>query len=106
MTDLILVRVNCPDRDTADLLSRKAIEARLAACTNLSGPVTASYVWEGRVERDEEYVLVLKARATAWAALRDLVRQHHPFDTPAILALPVIEAEPGYAAWLVDNTDP
>ncbi len=105
MTDLILVRVNCPDAATAQTVAKAAIEARLAACTNLSGPVTANYIWQGHVEQEAEYVLVLKARASAWSALRDLVKRHHPFDTPAILAIPVIEAEPDYARWLVDNTD-
>lgn len=100
MTNLILIRVNCPTREEAEALGTKAIEARLAGCANVEGPVTSIYHWEGRIERDEEYVLWLKAPAENWAKLNDFLMRNHSFDTPAVLAIPCIHANPSYEAWL------
>ena len=102
--DLLLIRVNCPDRNTADAISDALIAAKLAPCTNLQGPVTSTYTWQGTVEQGEEWVLWIKAQAEAFDAIEALVRQHHPHDVPAILALPVARANTDYVQWVMDNT--
>lgn len=105
MTGLLLIRVNCPDRETADAISEAVIAAQLAPCTNLTGPVTATYVWQGEIETGEEWVLFIKAHEDAAARIEQLVAGLHPDDVPAILALPVARVNAAYGQWLVDNTD-
>lgn len=105
MTGLLLIRVNCPDRETADAISAALIAERLAPCTNLSGPVASTYVWQGEIEAGEEWVLWIKAHEDAWGRIEEIVRGLHPDDVPAILALPIARASEPYAQWLVDNTD-
>lgn len=87
----------------ADAISGALIVAKLAPCTNLQGPLTSTYTWEGKVEREEEWVLWIKARAEAFDAIEALVRQHHSHEVPAILALPVARMNDDYARWVVDN---
>lgn len=104
MTDLLLIRVNCPDRETADAISVALIAETLAPCTNLTGPVISTYVWQGEVETAEEWVLWIKAKASDWLAIEARVSALHPYDVPAILAVPVAEANAPYAQWVLDNT--
>jgi len=104
MKSLLLIRVNCPDRDTADAISEALIAAKLAPCTNLQGPITSTYTWQGRTERGEEWVLWIKARAEAFDAIEALIRTHHPHEVPAILALPVARANGDFLQWVMDNT--
>ena len=104
MTSLLLIRVNCPDRETADIISAALIAEKLAPCTNLTGPVVSTYVWQGEVETAEEWVLWIKAQATAWPAIETRVSELHPYDVPAVLAVPVAEANSPYAQWVLDNT--
>ena len=66
MTDMILVRVNCPERGLAEEIGRKAVELQLAACANIDGPVTSVYHWDGAIETGEEHVLWLKTREAFW----------------------------------------
>lgn len=99
-----MIRVNCPGRETADAISRAVISAKLAPCTNLHGPVTSTYVWDGDIARDEEWVLWIKTRLSAFDAVAALVRTLHPHDVPALLALPVVRANADYTDWVVDNT--
>lgn len=104
MTKLLLIRVNCPDRDTADIISAALIAEKLAPCTNLTGPVISTYVWQGEVETAEEWVLWIKAQASAWPVIGTRVSELHPHEVPAILAVPVAEANGAYAQWVLDNT--
>lgn len=104
MTQMIEVEVNCPDIDTARAIGRAAVESGLAACANVVAGVESVYLWQGRVESDPEVALRLKSRLPVFGRLCALVTRMHPYDLPAIVALPVLAANPGYAEWLVQGT--
>lgn len=104
-TDLLLIRVNMPDMATAEQISAALIQEKLAACTNISGPVQARYVWQGELAQSEEYVVWIKAPAALWPRIEARIRALHPHDTPAILALPVIHANEDFAQWVVDRCE-
>lgn len=106
MSELLLIRINCPDTRVSDAISEALISAGLAPCTNCDGPVTSTYVWNGKVERAEEWVLWVKAPAANWGAIKTLARAHHPDEVPAIMALPLAEVTADFAKWVVDNSAP
>ncbi|MAK61172.1 MAG: divalent-cation tolerance protein CutA [Ponticaulis sp.] len=102
MSEVILIRVNCPSENLAASLAEACVKGHLAACANIEGPVRSLYHWDGAVESGEEYVLWLKTRADRWTDIESLVSALHPDDTPAILAIPCVSANAGYEAWLSD----
>ncbi|HEV3069074.1 MAG TPA: divalent cation tolerance protein CutA, partial [Streptosporangiaceae bacterium] len=65
----LLLQTTTDSRAEAVELARGAVEARLAACAQVSGPVASTYWWEGAVERAEEWLLTLKLPATGYQAL-------------------------------------
>jgi len=78
---LVSVVTTLPQREEAEELSRQAVERRLAACAQVSGPVTSFYRWEGSLHREEEWVCTMK---TAERVLEDLVSfigEKHPYET-------------------------
>ena len=105
MTDLLLIRITCPSRRVAEEIADAAVEKRLAACANLEGPVTSTYRWKGVVEHAFEFVLWMKAPESRWSEIEALVNELHPYDVPAIVALPCAQASVPYAAWVNENTD-
>jgi len=105
MTKLILVRITCPSRRVAEDIADAALEARLAACANLEGPVTSSYRWKGVIEQSFEFILWLKAPEANWTKIEALVDRVHPYDVPAIVAMPLTHVSDAYAAWALENTD-
>ncbi len=105
MTKLILVRIACPSRRVAEEIADAALEARVAACANLEGPVTSSYRWKGVIEQSFEFILWLKAPEVNWAKVEAIARQHHPYDVPAIVAMPLSHVSAPYYAWATENTD-
>jgi periplasmic divalent cation tolerance protein len=104
VTQMVEVEVNCPDVETARAIGRAAVEAGLAACANLVAGVESVYLWEGRIESDPEVALRLKSRMVVFDRLCALIVRMHPYDLPAIVALPVLAASSGYAEWLEEGT--
>ncbi|MEM7005851.1 MAG: divalent-cation tolerance protein CutA [Pseudomonadota bacterium] len=104
MSEILLVRVNCPDEQTATDIAEAAVSARLAACANIEGPILAIYSWQGTVERDQEWVLWLKVKETDWDRTEALVLSKHPFDTTAIIGIPCSRLNENYAKWLTEET--
>lgn len=104
MTEALLIRITCPSKDVAQKIADASVEKRLAACANIEGPVTSTYLWKGVVEQAFEHVLWLKSVKPCWAGLEKLVTELHPYDVPAMVSTPCTEVLGTYAAWLDENT--
>jgi len=101
----VVVLMTCGSRREADKIASAAVEARLAACVNvLTAPVRSVYRWKGKVERANEFLLLIKSREDRLAALRAKVESLHSYDVPEFLVLPVCGGSPKYLAWLDDST--
>ncbi|MBD3782967.1 MAG: divalent-cation tolerance protein CutA [Micrococcales bacterium] len=97
---LVEVHVTTPDRASALHLAHALVDAGLAACVQVVPGITSVYVWDGAVQEDEEHLLLVKSTAAHFTAIRELVRAEHPYDTPEVLAVPVADADTGYASWV------
>lgn len=105
MSQLVLIRVTCPSQRVAEAIADPLIEASLAACANIEGPMTSTYRWKGVVEQAFEFILWLKAPESNFAAIEAKITQLHPYDVPAIVALPCLHVNAAYATWVVENTE-
>jgi len=95
-----IVLVTVPDLKIARLLTKAALEARLAACANLIPKIESHYWWQGRLESSAELLIIFKTPRTRLAALEKLILTLHPYDTPEFLALPVKAGVGKYLDWL------
>jgi periplasmic divalent cation tolerance protein len=86
--------------EEADRLARALVERRLAACVNVVPGVVSHYRWQGELQRDEERLLVIKTRAERIGALRDALRELHPYELPELVAFEISAGSPEYLKWL------
>lgn len=98
--------VTCASVDEAVRIGRELVEARLAACANVLPGLTSIYHWQGRVETGSEAALILKTRAELVEPLIDRVKALHSYSVPCVVALPILEGNPEYMAWLASETAP
>ncbi len=105
-TAFVEVHLTAPDAATATRLAHLLVEERLAACVQVVPAVTSVYRWEGEVETADEHLLLVKTTAAAFDAIRDRIRSEHPYDTPEVLAVPVVDIDARYAAWAAASIDP
>lgn len=103
MADLVEVRIACPDLASAQAIADVLVAERLAACVQVLGEMTSTFVWQGRVHRDPEVLLLAKTTDAHFDAMVVRVDDLHPYETPEVLGVPVTHALPRYAAWVRDQ---
>ncbi|MFE3886381.1 divalent-cation tolerance protein CutA [Streptomyces lydicus] len=85
-------------------LARGAIERRVAACAQISAPVTSVYRWDGAIETGQEWQVLFKTAEARYAALEAYLLRAHDYDTPEIIATPVTHGGAGYLSWVAKET--
>lgn len=104
MTDVLVVLCTCPDAATARRLAAGLVEARLAACVNILPEIRSIYRWQGETCDDAETLLVAKTTGHAYGRLESWLLEHHPYEGPEVLALPVQAGAGGYLEWVRNET--
>lgn len=95
---VIMAWATCPT-EHADAIAATLVEERLVACVNITTPVVSTYRWQGRVERDEERLLILKTTFARREAMTARLLELHPYDVPELLFVPVDGSAP-YLDWV------
>ena len=106
MTDNIVILSTCANAEDAERIARVLVEARVAACVNVLPGVRSFYRWEGEVEDEAEFLLVIKSSRAHFDALRSTLEKAHPYEVPEIIALPIIAGAPNYLNWLQASLGP
>ncbi|MGW0702631.1 divalent-cation tolerance protein CutA [Streptomyces sp. NPDC002867] len=101
---LLAVLTTTDSADKAHELAQGAVEARLAACAQVSAPVTSVYRWQNAIERAEEWQILFKTTPACYDALEAHLTAAHDYDTPEIIAVPVVRAGAAYTAWVRAET--
>ena len=85
-------------------LAELAVESRLAACGQVLSPITSVYWWEGKVQNAQEWMVVMKTTTDRVEQLIDRLRAEHSYDTPEIIAVPIVSGNPAYLDWIAAET--
>ena len=93
-----------PSAEVAEQLARALVGEGLAACVNVVPGVTSYYRWKGELQRDAEWLLVIKTRAARLEALKAALVRLHPYEVPELVALGVEDGLAPYLAWLDEST--
>jgi periplasmic divalent cation tolerance protein len=100
MTGFIQVITTVGSQDEAARIARVLVERRLAACVQVSGPITSVYRWQGKIETSDEWTCTAKTSSGLYAAVEGVIRELHSYEVPEILAVPIAAGSAAYLAWL------
>jgi periplasmic divalent cation tolerance protein len=102
--DTVVCLVTSPQAD-ASRLAGAAVDARLAACVNILPAVHSVYRWKGRVEQEDEALLVLKTTRAALARLQEMLRETHPYENFELIALDIVGGNHAYIEWIAESVE-
>lgn len=94
-----LVLVTAASQAEAETIASMLITEKLAACVSLM-PIRSIYTWKGEVCRDEEWQLMIKTQLDAFPTLEAKIRAMHSYETPEIIALPILAGSQPYLQWI------
>ncbi len=105
MTDqpVWMVYLTAANEREAGVIARALVEEGAAACVNVMGSIKSVYRWEGNVTSGEEIALIAKTTMAQYPRLEKLVKQHHSYDVPCIVAWPLVAGYPPFLDWLRTN---
>jgi len=106
MERVVFVYTTYPSIVEAEQAGRALVERRLAACVNILPSMVSLYRWQGKIDRGDEVVMIIKTRASLAEPVRTAVREMHSYTTPAILVIPLESVDPDYHSWIVAETQP
>jgi len=85
-------------------LAMDLVEQRLAACVNVIPRVHSVYRWQGKIEREDEQLLLIKTVDERVPALKKALLTLHPYEVPEFVVIEPREVAEPYRAWLLDAT--
>lgn len=100
----IVVYVTAPSEDAAAVIARALIEQKLAACVNIVRNIRSIYSWQGKIEDDDEVLMIIKTQKKHFDALSEKVKELHSYDVPEIIALPIFKGSDDYLEWIKAST--
>ena len=106
MPSIIQIQTTIDQEQAAQNLARDLVEQRLAACVQVSGPISSVYRWQGNVETSEEWICSIKTTSNRYAAVEKRIKMLHSYDEPEIFATEVTAISASYAEWLRAQTEP
>jgi periplasmic divalent cation tolerance protein len=100
MTEPMVVLCSCSDAQAARGIANALVEQRLAACVSILPAVESVYRWQEKIENANEALLLIKTTSERFPALREKILELHSYDTPEIIALPIVAGLEKYLHWL------
>ena len=104
--DAIVVFMTASNGEEATRLADLLIGAHLAACVQILPEMESVYRWQGHIERQSEVLLIAKTTTAKFAELEREVRALHSYETPEIVAVPIVAGSDPYLKWLSASVEP
>lgn len=103
MTDKRIVLSTAGSEDEARKIAHHLIEQQLAACVNIVPRIESVYRWQGKVESNREYLLLIKTSSERFPAVSDAIRDLHSYELPECVALTIEAGSSSYLQWMDES---
>jgi periplasmic divalent cation tolerance protein len=103
MTDKRIVLSTAGSAEQARRIARYLVERQLAACVNIIPQIESLYRWQGKIESSQECLLLIKTSADQFPAVRDTLREVHPYELPECIAISIEDGSSEYLDWLGES---
>ena len=103
MKSYIQITTTTETKEQAQTIAQHLVEAKLAACVQITGPTTSIYRWKGKVENAQEWLCLIKTRADLYNKVEAAIKSLHSYETPEIIAVPIVKGSKEYLNWIDDE---
>jgi len=99
----IVIFITAANKKEADKIAEELVKSKLAACVNIVGNIKSVFRWQGKLDRTEEVLLIIKSKKSKFNKISGFVKSMHSYQVPEIISLPVISGNKDYLEWLDAN---
>ena len=99
----IIIYTCINNKDNAKTLAEKIINNNLAACVNIIPIEQSVYLWNGKLESESEFQLMIKTDIEYKSSLEKLIKDNHPYELPEIIVINIDDGSNEYLNWIKNN---
>jgi len=103
MSGYVTVHTTTASEAEAEAIAEALLGEELAACVQIVA-IRSRYLWKGELQREPEQLLLIKTRTALFEIVRAKIRAMHSYDTPQIVAVPIVAADADYLSWMAGVT--
>src|SRR6185436_13281085 len=101
----IVVLMTAASGEEATRIAEALVHQNLAACVQVLPEMQSIYIWQGEVQREREVLVIAKSTRANFERLERRVREMHSYETPEVIALPIVAGSDRYLDWLLSACD-
>ena len=96
----IIVFCTVPDIKTAEKIADILIKKKLAACCNIIHGITSIYMWENKINKDNELLMLIKSEKSLYYGIEQTIKTNHPYEVPEIICSDISAGSKDYLNWI------
>ena len=100
----VIIMMTCVSEEEAKRISGELLENRLIACANTVSGVDSHFIWQGKLDRAEEVMVLMKTREEHLQKIKEKILKLHSYSVPEIIALPIVWGSRDYLSWIEEVT--
>ncbi len=104
MAEYIQISTTTEKIAEAEKIANLLIDSKLAACVQVNGPAITHYVWKGKKERNEEFIILITTKKELFPEIEKVIKEVHAYETPEILTIPIVGGSKEYLDWITRET--
>ena len=99
--------INCTTSNKEDAvnIAKHLTENKLIACCNIVEGITSIYNWDGKLNQDNEFLMIMKTKTQLYAKIEEEIQKLHKYDVPEIICIPIIAGSKDYLNWIEEQTE-
>jgi periplasmic divalent cation tolerance protein len=104
MKSYIQISTTTETKEQAQKIAQYLVEAKLAACVQITGPITSIYRWKGKMENAQEWFCLIKTTDDLYNKVEAAIKDMHTYETPEIIAVPIVKGSKEYLNWIYEES--
>ncbi|HEA71057.1 hypothetical protein LCGC14_0780430 [marine sediment metagenome] len=95
-----LFLVTVPSLDEGQKIARILVKNKLAACVNIVKDIFSVYSWKGKIEEENEYLLLIKTTDEKSELLIQKIKEIHSYSEPECIGIKIEKGSETYLNWI------
>lgn len=98
----IIVFITVPNKKEAEDIAKELLKNKLCSCVNILDKVESFFWWEGKIDRAEEFLLIVKSKKGKFSQIVRAVKSRHSYQVPELIAVDISCGYKPYLSWISD----
>ncbi|MHA1803755.1 MAG: divalent-cation tolerance protein CutA [Promethearchaeota archaeon] len=100
MMNYYLFLITAPSMEQAKKIARTLVNEKIAACVNIIPQIVSIYRWKGKIEEDNEALLIAKTNESNSEKLIKRLFELHEYEVPECIGFQIMKGNQNYLQWI------